>query len=143
MNIVLLYLHILLACVWVGGMITLVGFIMYSKSEKSKFFYQFTTYYGWLNIFVLILLILSGSMLVYLNGLFVAFLHVNILSKFLWIKIILVFLMIIATFYHSFVVIKTQNRTKLQNIFSKISSFYLLFSSLAVLYVAVCLRDLL
>ncbi|MFV0480436.1 MAG: hypothetical protein ACK5LP_00465 [Campylobacteraceae bacterium] len=143
MNTLLLYFHILFASVWIGGMITLVGFIVYSKGEKSAFFYKFTNFYGWLNIFVLMFLVLSGVGLFCYFNLFEV-LHVKSeLQTLLFIKIGLVCLNVLATFTHSFIILKKSPRTKWQNILSKSSSFFMLFSSFYILYIAMKLRDLL
>jgi putative copper export protein len=143
LGFVLLYIHLLFATVWIGGLMTLVGFIIYLKGEKSIFFYKFTTYYGWLNIFVLTFLVLSGAGLLHVKGLFDIFLYMNEFTILLWIKIALVFFVILATIIHSFIVLKSSRRTKLQNILSKISSFYILISCFFILYLAMKIRDLL
>lgn len=143
MNFLTLYIHILLASVWIGGMIILIGFIIYTKGAKSEFFYKFTTFYGYLNIAVLTFLVMSGIVLIYLKGLYYIIFENNSISCFLWAKITLVFLMVLATIYHTKVVLQSSKRSRVQNTLSKISSFYLLISSMVVLYIAMHLRDLL
>lgn len=123
-------------------MVTLVGFVIYSKNTKSSFFYEFTIFYGWLNIFVLCALVLSGVGLIYIKELYFLLFEKSELSTLLWIKIGLVLVGIVATFIHSYIVLHVKRRTAFQHLISKISSFYLLFSSLLILYLAIKLRDL-
>lgn len=144
-----IYTHILFASIWIGGMIIFLSFIVYvrkNKKFKQDFLNTLGNFYGWLNVAVLVMLVLTGICLVAKNNLFSPLFETPFseISKVLWLKILFVVITVTCTIIHSFIVVKipVNSRTKLINIINRGCSLLMFVSCFLLLYYGILLRNL-
>lgn len=145
---VILYIHILSAASWVGGAMLLfvLGIFMRDKEAIKVVYLYIGPTYGYFQAAVLVILLASGTYL-YMEY------HLQdlwkgpdlFLSQYLYTKIYLVVLLVVATVIHMYISLKAHNRerTLKEKIISRGTSLGIFVINLFVLYYAVIIRTIL
>ena len=146
MNIVL-YLHILAACAWIGGSILLFGLGVFirDKEMQEKIYGAIGPFYGYFETTWLIILIGTGSMLASNYNLFQMSGDGSELGTWVHWKMVLVGLISLATVIHLYIAFSThgKQRTLLEKLLSRGGSLSIFLLNLAILAVAMQIRTLL
>ncbi|MDD2827994.1 MAG: hypothetical protein PHW18_00295 [Sulfuricurvum sp.] len=144
----ILYLHILAACAWIGGSIVLFGLGLFikDKSVQHTVYSVIGPFYGYFETVWLVILIATGLTLAnHYNLLAMVGKSENDLSTLITLKIILVIFLSVVTLIHLFIAFTThtKNRTYSQNLLSRGSSLAIFLLNLLILWVAMNIRTLL
>ncbi len=142
---IILFIHIVAACAWVGGSILLFGLGVFLKGEeRQKSVYAVIgPFYGYFETVWLILLLLSGGALLYGYG------FSELVGRFdtelamaITVKLVLVSMLTAATIIHLIVAFKTHNKTRTikQTIISRAGSLAIFILNFAVIWYAMLLR---
>ncbi len=145
---IVLYIHILAAASWVGGAMLLfvLGVFMRDKEAIKVVYGHIGPLYGYFELGVLVVLLSSGTYLYMAYGLHELWRnHDIVVSKYLYTKIYLVVMIIIATVVHMYISLKAHNkeRTQMQKIISRGSSLAIFALNLFILYFAIQIRSIL
>ncbi len=145
---IILYLHILGATAWIGGALLLfvLGIAIRDKKAQDTIYFYIGPLYGYFESFWLTILIATGGAMFFYYNLDQVLLHTySYQSKIISIKLMLVALITIFTILHMYIAFKThkKERTKLQAIFSRISSIMIFFLNFFILWYAIKLREFL
>lgn len=142
---IILFIHIVAACAWVGGSILLFGLGVFLKGEERQknVYAAIGPFYGYFETVWLILLLLSGGFLLYgyeLLGLVGRF--DTELAEAITMKLVLVSMLAIATIIHLIVAFKTHNKTRTikQMIISRAGSLAIFILNFAIIWYAMLLR---
>jgi putative copper export protein len=142
---VVLFVHIIAACAWVGGSILLFGLGVFLKGEERQksVYAAIGPFYGYFETVWLVLLLSSGAVLLYNYELFGLVGRIDTeLARVVTVKLMLVSILTIATIIHLIVALKTHNkaRTKKQMIISRAGSLAIFVLNFAVIWYAILLR---
>jgi len=139
-----LYIHILAAAAWIGGAILLFGIGIYFKDKNTQttIYFHIGPFYGYFQTIILSVLLLSGATLFYLHGLLDA---ISLLPDVFYCKIKLVSIIFTATVIHMIISLKAhgRERTRKEKLISRASSLLIFLLNLAILWVAMEIRDIL
>lgn len=141
-----LYLHILAACAWIGGSIVLFGLGVALRDPKvqSAVYGVIGPFYGYFETVWLITLIITGVILGDHYGLLSALnTGETELDHLVERKLILVCALGMATVIHLFIAFKThqKERSLYQKLLSRGGSMAIFFLNLAILWVAMQIRS--
>jgi len=144
----MLYVHIISACAWVGGGMLLFGMAVFIKDKdaRRKTYETIGPFYGYFESFWLLLLIVTGLWLLFDNSLFLSIGEMSTdIGYFITIKLLLVIFVFIATVIHFVIALKTnkKNKTKTQTVLSRVGSMAIFMLNFAILWYAILLRSFL
>ena len=144
-----IHLHLVAAIAWIGGafFMFVLGVSLRKKVDQDAVYPRIGPIYGYFEIGALIILLSSGYVMIYDNGL-LDILFSNITNEVidaLRIKLYLVVVIFILTIIHMTISMITLHKTKtpLQRLFSKSSSMGIFLLNLVILHYAMVLRDIL
>ncbi|MBN2895621.1 MAG: hypothetical protein JXK05_07005 [Campylobacterales bacterium] len=143
-----LYVHILAACAWIGGSIVLFGLGLAIRDPKvqSAVYGTIGPFYGYFETVWLLILITTGLVLGDHYGLFsMLFEGETQLDRWITWKLILVCALSIATVIHLVIAFKThqKERSLYQKFLSRGGSMAIFILNLAILWVAMQIRSIL
>lgn len=145
----ILYIHLLSATAWIGGSLLLfaLGVLLRDKAAQKQTYQYLGPIYGWFELFWLVALWVTGTLLYLHHGFGDVFKFANEseLSRMMHIKVYLVILLTLLTTVHLVIAFKTHmgTRTKWQNFLSRGSSLMIFLLNLVILWFAVGIRSLL
>lgn len=144
---IVLYLHILSACAWIGGSILLfgLGVFIHDKEIQTRIYGAIGPFYGYFETVWLIVLIITGLILASQYNLFAISGDGSVLDSWVSWKIILVSLLSLATLIHLYIAFAThgKTRTRLETLLSRGGSLAIFVLNLAILAVAIQIRTIL
>lgn len=124
-----------------------LGITLRDKKDQEAVYPRVGPIYGYYEIGALIILLLTGGMMIYYNGLLsILFSNVsNEVIEALRIKLYVVGVIVILTIIHMAVSMMTINQVKspIQKLLSKVSSMGIFLLNLVVLHYAMVLREIL
>lgn len=144
-----MHLHLFGAIAWIGGSIFMfvLGITLTDKQKQKEVYPHVGPIFGYYELASLVLLLGTGIALIWTNGL-LDLLFTKDTSEvmgYLRTKLWIVTFVIIATFVHFYVAMKTNNkeRTNLQNFICRGSSLFIFFANLFILHYAIMIRSIL
>lgn len=144
---IVLYLHILAACAWIGGSVLLfgLGVFIHDKEIQERVYGAIGPFYGYFESIWLIVLIITGFILAGQFNLFAINGNGSDLGSWVHWKIILVLLLSLATLIHIYIAFVTngKSRTRLETFLSRGGSLAIFILNLAILAVAIQIRTIL
>jgi len=144
-----LHFHLVAAIAWIGGgfLMFVLGITLREKQDQDAVYPRIGPIYGYYETAALIILLLTGTTMIYNNGLLnILFSNVtNEVIDALRTKLYVVAVIVILTIIHMTVSMMTIDKVKtpLQKLFSKGSSMGIFLLNLVVLHYAMVLRDIL
>ncbi len=142
-----IHLHLVAAIAWIGGgfFMFALGVMLRDKSDQQAVYPRVGPIYGWYETLSLIILISTGLMMIYDNGLIWEIFstsHNKIVDS-LRLKLILVLVVVVLTVLHMSVSLKANGREKSRREFfiSKTSSMGIFILNLVILHYAMVLRS--
>jgi len=144
-----LHFHLVAAIAWIGGgfLMFVLGITLREKQDQDAVYPRIGPIYGYYETAALIILLLTGTTMIYNNGLLnILFSNVtNEVIDALRTKLYVVAVIVILTIIHMTVSMMTLDKVKtpLQKLFSKGSSMGIFLLNLVVLHYAMVLRDIL
>lgn len=144
---IVLYLHILAACAWIGGSILLfgLGIFIHDKEIQERVYGAIGPFYGYFESVWLIVLIITGFILAEQFNLFAISGDGSDLGSWVHWKILLVSLLSLATLIHLYIAFatSTKSKTNLETLLSRGGSLAIFILNLVILAVAIQIRNLL
>ena len=144
-----IHLHLIAAIAWIGGSIFMfvLGISLKDKNKQKLVYPNIGPIFGYFEMVALFFLVSTGIFMIFQNGL-IDILFSNIHNEVidtLRNKLYIVFILIILSFIHFYIALKTNNtqRTKFEHLVSRGSSMLIFLLNLFVLHYAIMLRDLL
>jgi uncharacterized membrane protein len=144
-----MHLHLFAAIAWIGGAIFMfvLGITLRDKQKQKLVYPHVGPIFGYYQFASLILLVGTGITLISHNGL-LDLLFTDDCSEvveFLRAKLMIVALVVLATFVHFYIAMKTNNteRTNFENLLSRGSSLFIFFANLFILHYAIMIRSIL
>ena len=144
-----LHFHLIAAIAWIGGgfLMFVLGITLRNKDDQDAVYPRIGPIYGYYETGALIILLLTGTMMIYNNGL-LAILFSNISNEVidaLRTKLYVVAVIVVLTIIHMTVSMMTVHKVKtpMQRLLSKGSSMGIFLLNLVVLHYAMVLRDIL
>jgi len=144
-----LHLHLIAAIAWIGGgfLMFMLGITLRNKKDQDAVYPRIGPIYGYYETGALIILLITGSTMIYSNGL-ITILFSNISNEVidaLRTKLYVVAIIVVLTIIHMTVSMLTINKVKtpIQKLLSKGSSMGIFLLNLVVLHYAMVLRDIL
>ena len=144
-----MHLHLFAAIAWIGGAIFMfvLGITLRDKQKQKNVYPHVGPIFGYYQFASLILLVGTGITLISHNGL-LDLLFTDDCSEvveFLRAKLMIVALVVLATFVHFYIAMKTNNteRTNFENLLSRGSSLFIFFANLFILHYAIMIRSIL
>jgi len=144
-----LHLHLVAAIAWIGGgfLMFMLGITLRDKNDQDAVYPRIGPIYGYYETGALIILLLTGTTMIYYNGL-LSILFSNVTNEVidaLRVKLYVVTVIVVLTIIHMTVSMITINKVKtpIQKILSKGSSMGIFLLNLVVLHYAMVLRDIL
>ena len=144
-----LHFHLVAAIAWIGGgfLMFILGITLRNKQDQDAVYPRIGPIYGYYETAALIILLITGTSMIYNNGLMtILFSNVsNEVIDALRTKLYVVSVIVILTIIHMTVSMMTIDKVKtpLQKLFSKGSSMGIFLLNLVVLHYAMVLRDIL
>ena len=144
-----LHFHLIAAIAWIGGgfLMFVLGITLRNKNDQDAVYPRIGPIYGYYETGALIILLLTGTTMIYYNGLLdILFSNVtNEVIEALRTKLYVVAVIVVPTIIHMTVSMMTVNKVKtpLQKLLSKGSSMGIFLLNLVVLHYAMVLRDIL
>lgn len=144
---IVLYLHILSACAWIGGSLFLfgLGIFIREKEVQNRIYGAIGPFYGYFESVWLLLLIITGFVLAGEYNLFQVSGDGSELGTLIHWKILLVGLISFATLVHLFIAFAThgRKRSRMETLLSRGGSLSIFLLNLAILAVAIQIRTIL
>ena len=144
-----LHLHLVAAIAWIGGgfLMFVLGITLRDKQDQDAVYPRIGPIYGYYETGALIILLITGTTMIYYNGL-LTILFSNITNEVidaLRTKLYVVAVIVVLTIIHMTVSMMTINKVKtpIQKLLSKGSSMGIFLLNLVVLHYAMVLRDIL
>jgi uncharacterized membrane protein len=144
-----LHFHLVAAIAWIGGgfLMFILGITLRNKQDQDAVYPRIGPIYGYYETGALIILLLTGTTMIYNNGL-ISILFSNISNEVidaLRIKLYVVAVIVVMTIIHMTVSMMTIDKIKTptQKLLSKGSSMGIFLLNLVVLHYAMVLRDIL
>jgi len=144
-----LHLHLIAAIAWIGGafFMFLLGVSLRKKEDQEAVYPRIGPIYGYFETAVLLILLATGYFMISGNGL-LDILFSNITNEVidaLRTKLYIVGVIVVLTVIHMTISLMTlhQEKTPIQNFFSRGSSMGIFLLNLVVLHYAMVLRDIL
>ena len=144
-----LYVHILSATAWIGGSLLLfaLGILLRDKAAQKQTYEHLGPIYGWFEVFWLVSLWVTGTLLYLHHGFGDVFKFANAseLSRMMHIKVYLVIVLTLLTLIHLYIAFKTHmiSRRPWQQLLSRGSSLGIFVLNLVILWYAIGIRNLL
>ena len=144
-----LHFHLIAAIAWIGGgfLMFVLGITLRDKDDQEAVYPRIGPLYGYYETAALIILLLTGTTMIYYNGLLdILFSNVtNEVIDALRTKLYVVAVIVVLTIIHMTVSMMTINKVKtpMQKLLSKGSSMGIFLLNLVVLHYAMVLRDIL
>jgi uncharacterized membrane protein len=144
-----LHLHLVAAIAWIGGgfLMFMLGITLRNKEDQDAVYPRIGPIYGYYETGALIILLITGTTMIYYNGLLdILFSNVtNEVIDALRTKLYVVAVIVILTIIHMTVSMMTIHKVKtpIQKLLSKGSSMGIFLLNLVVLHYAMVLRDIL
>ena len=144
-----LHLHLVAAIAWIGGgfLMFMLGITLRNKEDQDAVYPRIGPIYGYYETGALIILLITGTTMIYYNGLLdILFSNVtNEVVDALRTKLYVVAIIVILTIIHMTVSMMTIHKVKtpIQKLLSKGSSMGIFLLNLVVLHYAMVLRDIL
>ncbi len=146
MNIIL-YLHILAACAWIGGSLLLfgLGIFIREKEIQDRVYGAIGPFYGYFESVWLLILIITGFVLASEFNLFQVSGDGSELGSWVHWKMILVGLISLATLVHLYIAFAThgKKRSRMETLLSRGGSLSIFLLNLVILGVAIQIRTIL
>jgi uncharacterized membrane protein len=144
----ILYVHILAACAWIGGSILLFGLGVFIKDKNTQreVYQVIGPFYGYFETAWLLILLCTGLLLADTKNLLSLIGSTNIeIGYFFTVKILLVTILATATTVHLYIsfATHTKERTMTQLIVSRASSMAIFLLNLGILWFAMTIRTIL
>ncbi len=144
---IILFTHILAAAAWIGGSILLFGMGLYfrDKEVQTTVYYYIGPFYGYFELIVLSILLITGGYFIYALSIGEVLLHPQMaLAKYFYIKIVLVTLITISTIIHMYISLKAhgRDRTLKEKLVSRATSLAIFTLNLGILWYAIKIRSL-
>jgi len=144
-----LHFHLVAAIAWIGGgfLMFVLGITLREKQDQDAVYPRIGPIYGYYETAALIILLLTGTTMIYNNGL-MSILFSNVTNEVidaLRTKLYVVSVIVILTIIHMTVSMMTIEKVKtpIQRLLSKGSSMGIFLLNLVVLHYAMVLRDIL
>jgi len=144
-----LHFHLVAAIAWIGGgfLMFILGITLRDKEDQEAVYPRIGPIYGYYETGALIILLMTGTTMIYYNGLInILFSDINneVIDA-LRTKLYVVAVIVVLTIIHMTVSMMTINKVKtpLQKLLSKGSSMGIFLLNLVVLHYAMVLRDIL
>jgi len=144
-----LHFHLVAAIAWIGGgfLMFVLGITLRDKQDQDAVYPRIGPIYGYYETGALIILLLTGTTMIYYNGLLdILFSNVtNEVIDALRTKLYVVAVIVVLTIIHMTVSMMTIDKVKtpIQKLLSKGSSMGIFLLNLVVLHYAMVLRDIL
>lgn len=145
-----IHLHLIAAISWIGGSVFMfvLGISLRNKEDQKLVYPRIGPIFGYFEIVVLILLIITGIWMIIQNGMIYTLFDSTIDSQVVEIlrnKLLLVAIMTVITVVHTIIAFRTngKERTKLETIVSRGSSLGIFVMNFIVLHYAIVIRDIL
>ena len=144
-----LHLHLVAAIAWIGGgfLMFMLGITLRNKEDQDAVYPRIGPIYGYYETGALIILLLTGTTMIYYNGLLdILFSNVtNEVIDALRTELYVVSVIVVLTIIHMTVSMMTIHKVKtpIQKLLSKGSSMGIFLLNLVVLHYAMVLRDIL
>ena len=144
---IVLYLHILSACAWIGGSLLLfgLGIFIREKEIQDRVYTAIGPFYGYFESVWLLILIITGFVLAGQYNLFQVSGDGSELGSWVHWKMALVGLISLATLVHLYIAFAThgKKRTRMETLLSRGGSLWIFLLNLAILAVAIQIRTIL
>jgi len=144
-----LHFHLIAAIAWIGGgfLMFVLGITLRDKKDQDAVYPRIGPIYGYYETGALIILLITGTTMIYYNGL-LTILFSNVTNEVidaLRTKLYVVSVIVVLTIIHMTVSMMTINKVKtpMQKLLSKASSMGIFLLNLVVLHYAMVLRDIL
>jgi len=145
-----IHLHLVAAISWIGGSVFLfvLGITLRDKKDQKEVYPRIGPIYGYFEIVALFMLLMTGTIMIYDNGLvhilFDMSIHNEVIDS-LRIKLSFVAILAILTVIHSIIALKTLHieKSPIQKFFSRGASMGIFFLNFIVLHYAMVIRDIL
>jgi uncharacterized membrane protein len=145
-----LHLHLIAAIAWIGGafFMFVLGISLRGKENQDAVYPRVGPIYGYYETGALILLLITGTYMIYHYGLDKALLDFSVHNEMidaLRIKLAFVGIIIVLTVIHTVISVITlhKEKTPRQKFLSKVSSMGIFILNLFVLHYAMVIRDIL
>jgi len=145
-----IHLHLLAAVSWIGGSVFLfvLGITLRDKDDQKAVYPRIGPIYGFFEITALFLLLISGTLMIFNNGLVEILFDMNIHNKVidaLRIKLSFVAILAVMTVVHTIIALKTLHieKSPIEKFFSKGASMGIFLLNFVVLHFAIVIRDIL
>jgi len=146
---IVLYIHILSATAWIGGSLLLfaLGILLRDRDAQKSVYYYLGPIYGYFETFWLVLLWITGMSMFMHFGFLDVFEHAKgtELYTLMKTKLFMIVTITLLTALHMFIAFKTHNqeRTKIEQFFSRGSSMLIFVLNLFILWYAIGIRNIL
>jgi len=144
-----LHFHLIAAIAWIGGgfLMFVLGITLRNKKDQDAVYPRIGPIYGYYETGALIILLITGTTMIYYNGL-LTILFSNVTNEVidaLRTKLYVVSVIVLLTIIHMTISMMTINKVKtpMQKRLSKASSMGIFLLNLVVLHYAMVLRDIL
>jgi putative copper export protein len=142
---IILFIHIISATAWVGGGLLLFGMGIYFKDKNTQnvIYSHIGPFYGYFQLIWLTLLLITGLLLLNHHNLYSIILNEEFKNSqfgiLLYRKLLIVFLIVIATAIHMYISLKAhgRERTKKEKMISRASSMFIFFFNFSIIWYAI------
>jgi len=145
-----IHLHLLAAVSWIGGSVFLfvLGITLRDRDDQKAVYPRIGPIYGFFEITALFLLLISGTLMIFNNGLVEILFDMNIHNKVidaLRIKLSFVAILAVMTVVHTIIALKTRHieKSPIEKFFSRGASMGIFLLNFVVLHFAIVIRDIL
>ena len=145
-----IHLHLISAVSWIGGSVFMfvLGITLRDKNDQKEVYPRIGPIYGFFEITALFMLLITGTTMIFNNGLINILFDMSINNEVidaLRIKLSFVAVLAIMTVVHTIIALKTlhSNKSPLQKFFSRGASMGIFLLNFVVLHYAMVIRDIL